>query len=74
MLIKYLPIPPTICGLFHEWGYPKILLNNFIKFIRQYEIITQISIKTFLMICVINVFNMNPLVLEILTVSQTSTV
>ena len=51
-----------------------LLLNNSRKFTRQKEMMTQISIKTFLVIFVINVFNMNPLVLEILTVSQTSTV
>ena len=28
IFIKYLPIPPTICGLFQEWGYPKTLLSN----------------------------------------------
>ena len=40
---------------------------------RQQEMMTQISIKTFLTIFVINVFNVNPLVFKIETVSWTST-
>ena len=65
MLIKKLPIPPSICGLFQEWGYPKTLLSNSIKFTRLLEMMTQMSIKTFQTIFVINVFNMNPLLLDI---------
>ena len=57
MFIKYLPIPPSFCGKFSEWGYPKTLLSNFRKFMTQYDKMTQISIKTFLTIFVINVFN-----------------
>ena len=45
MFIKYLSIPLTICGLFQEWGYPKTLLSNSVKFTRQQEMKTQMSIK-----------------------------
>ena len=51
LFIKYLPIPPTICDLVQEWGYPKTLLSNSIKFTRQQEVMTQISIKHFDNVC-----------------------
>ena len=57
IFIKYLSIPPTFCGPFQEWGYPKTSLSNSRKFMRQYEMMTRIGIKTFLTIFVIDVVN-----------------
>ena len=57
IFLKYLSIPPTFCGLFQEWGYPKTSFSNSRKFMREYEMVTRIGIKTFLTIFVINVFN-----------------
>ena len=34
IFIKYLPIPPTICGLFQEWRHPKTLRSNSLNFTR----------------------------------------